>query len=275
MTGNHPTLRTPRLILRPWRPDDLPAFAALNADPVVMEHFPAVLDRAGSDALAGRIADHFAQHGYGLWALEVPGRTAFAGYVGLAHRDFPAHFTPAVEIGWRLARDCWGHGYAVEAARRVLDFAFDEAGLDEVVSFTVPANRPSWTVMERIGMARDADGDFDHPALPPGHALAHHVLYRIARPVRHVCIFRAAREITAEEWAGLHRFAAEMLTTDPAIRAYRFVPNTARKSQGYGLVLHSEFASRAALAAYVRTPLHERLARFMDGFIADTIVADY
>ena len=177
----HPTLRTDRLVLRPWRADDRVAFAALNADPVVMEHFPATLDRAASDALATRIAEHFDRHGYGLWAVEAPGTVPFAGYVGLSVPRFEAPFMPAVEIGWRLARDCWGRGWATEAARRVLDFAFAEGGLDEVVSFTVPANRRSWTVMERIGMARDPAGDFDHPVLPPGHPLRRHLLYRRRR----------------------------------------------------------------------------------------------
>lgn len=177
----HPTLRSDRLLLRPWRDADRGPFAALNADPVVMEHFPATLDRAASDALAGRIAEHFDRHGWGLWALEVPGVTPFAGYVGLAVPRFDAPFMPAVEIGWRLARDHWGRGYASEGARRVLRFAFVEAGLAEVVSFTVPANRRSWRVMERIGMVRDPDGDFDHPLLPAGHALRRHWLWRIAR----------------------------------------------------------------------------------------------
>ncbi|BBK35988.1 N-acetyltransferase [Allostella sp. ATCC 35155] len=177
----HPTLRSDRLLLRPWREEDRRPFAALNADPLVMEHFPATLDRPASDALAERIAAHFDGHGWGLWALEVPGVTPFAGYVGLAVPRFDAPFTPAVEIGWRLAREHWGQGYASEGARRVLDFAFDEAGLAEVVSFTVPANRRSWRVMERIGMVRDPDGDFDHPLLPVGHALRRHWLWRIAR----------------------------------------------------------------------------------------------
>lgn len=177
----HPTLRSDRLLLRPWRDADRDPFAALNADPVVMEHFPATLDRAASDALAGRIGEHFDRHGWGLWALEVPGVTAFAGYVGLAVPRFDAPFMPAVEIGWRLARDHWGRGYASEGARRVLDFAFAEAGLAEVVSFTVPANQRSWSVMERIGMARDPDSDFDHPLLSVGHPLRRHWLWRIAR----------------------------------------------------------------------------------------------
>jgi RimJ/RimL family protein N-acetyltransferase len=173
-----PTLVTPRLRLRPWRDEDLPAFAAINADPRVMEFFPRPLDRAASDALAARIRDHFARRGFGLWAVEVPGAAGFIGFVGLSVPTFEAHFTPCVEIGWRLACPHWGRGYATEAARACLDFGFGPLGLGEIVSFTVPANRRSRGVMERIGMTRSPADDFDHPALPEGHPLRRHVLYR-------------------------------------------------------------------------------------------------
>lgn len=172
--------RTPRLLLRPWRESDRAPFAALNADPEVMEHFPSVLDRAASDALVDRVAAHFAEHGYGLFAVEVPGRAPFVGFVGLLKVGFEAHFTPAVEIGWRLARAAWGHGYATEAAREACRIAFEELRLPELVSFTVPANRRSRAVMERIGMTHDPADDFDHPKLPEGHPLRRHVLYRLA-----------------------------------------------------------------------------------------------
>jgi RimJ/RimL family protein N-acetyltransferase len=119
-----PEIRTARVLLRRWRPDDGDPFAAMNADPVVMEHFPAPLSREESDAFAGRIDEHFDRHGFGLWALEVPGVTPFAGFVGLSVPAFAAHFTPCVEIGWRLAAAHWGKGYAVEAARAVLAFGF-------------------------------------------------------------------------------------------------------------------------------------------------------
>ena len=175
------TLETPRLRLRHWRDEDLAPFAALNADPVVMEFFPKPLDRAESDAAVARIRDHFARHDFGLWAVEVPGVAEFIGFVGLCVPRFEAHFTPCVGIGWRLARDHWGYGYASEAARAALSFGFRDRSLEEIVSFTVPANQRSRAVMERIGMTRSPDDDFDHPALPEGHPLRRHVLYRARR----------------------------------------------------------------------------------------------
>jgi ribosomal-protein-alanine N-acetyltransferase len=170
------------LLLRGWREDDRAPFAALNADPEVMQHFPATLSRAESDALVDRIDAMFAEHGFGLWAVEVRASGEFIGFVGLAAWDFEAHFTPAVEVGWRLARSSWGHGYATEAAREAVTFGFDEAGLDEIVSFTSPGNTRSRAVMERLGMTRDPADDFDHPRLPVGHPLRRHVLYRLPRP---------------------------------------------------------------------------------------------
>ena len=177
-----PTIQTPRLLLRPWRDADLAPFAAMNADPVVMEFFPRPLDRAESDAAVARIRDHFAARGFGLWAVEVPDVADFIGFVGLAVPRFEAHFTPCVEIGWRLAREHWGRGYATEAARAALGFGFEELALDEIVSFTAPANVRSRAVMERIGMTRSPEDDFDHPTLPEGHPLRRHVLYRARRP---------------------------------------------------------------------------------------------
>jgi len=179
-------LRTERLLLRRWRPADREPFAALNADPEVMEHFPARLTRAESDAFVDRIESGFAAHGFGLWALEVarPGERAgeFIGFAGLSVPSFEAPFMPAVEIGWRLARPAWGHGYASEAARRALRAAFHDYGLPEVVSFTTVTNERSQAVMRRIGMTHDPADDFDHPRLPVGHRLQRHVLYRAARP---------------------------------------------------------------------------------------------
>jgi len=175
-------LRTARLLLRRWLPADRAPFAALNADPRVTEFLGTDLSREGSDAFAARIDSHFDAHGFGFWAVEVPGVTPFAGFVGLSIPLFEAPFTPCVEIGWRLAAEHWGRGYATEAARAALDFGFGALGLDEIVSFTVPANRASRAVMERIGMARDPSGDFDHPGLRDGHRLRRHVLYRIVRP---------------------------------------------------------------------------------------------
>jgi RimJ/RimL family protein N-acetyltransferase len=174
-------LRTARLLLRGWRDEDLPAFAALNADPRVMEFLPRPLDRGESDARAVRIRDHFAQHGFGLWAVEVPGIEPFIGFVGLSVPTFEAHFTPCVEVGWRLAWPFWGHGYATEAARAALNFGFQNLVLNKIVSFTVPANLRSRRVMERIGMTHVPGDEFDHPLLRADHPLRRHVLYRISR----------------------------------------------------------------------------------------------
>jgi RimJ/RimL family protein N-acetyltransferase len=181
VSGAVPELRTARLVLRAWRDDDFAPFAALNADPVVMEHFPSVLTRAESDAMADSLRTELAHDGLGLWAVEVPGVAPFVGFIGLARPAFDAHFTPAVEIGWRLAREAWGKGYATEGARAALDFGFATAGLDEIVSFTTAGNARSRRVMERLGLRHDPADDFDHPRLPKGHRLRHHVLYRIDR----------------------------------------------------------------------------------------------
>jgi RimJ/RimL family protein N-acetyltransferase len=176
-----PELLTERLRLRAWRESDLAPFAALNADPLVMEHFPSRLTRAESDFLAARIAEDFARHGFGLWAVEAPGHAAFLGFVGLSVPRFRAAFTPCVEVGWRLAHEHWGRGYAPEAARAALRFGFEEIGLDEIVSFTVPANARSRRVMEKLGMRHDPADDFDHPGLPAAHPMQRHVLYRLGR----------------------------------------------------------------------------------------------
>jgi RimJ/RimL family protein N-acetyltransferase len=174
-------LSTARLLLRRWRATDREPFAALNADPHVMEHFPARLTRAESDRLIARIEAGFDRYGYGLWALELRATGELVGFTGLNVPSFDAHFTPAVEIGWRLARFAWGQGYATEAGRASLAFGFEQAGLREIVSFTSAANLRSQAVMERIGMTHDPADDFDHPELGTGDDLRRHVLYRIAR----------------------------------------------------------------------------------------------
>lgn len=174
-------LSTPRLRLRQWRASDLERFAALNADPLVMEFMPACLSSAESDALARRAEAEIARQGWGLWATEVRESGAFIGFVGLQTPSFEASFTPCVEIGWRLERTSWGSGFATEAARECLRFAFESLVLEEVVSFTVPLNQRSRAVMERLGMCHDVAGDFDHPRLPAGHPLRRHVLYRLKR----------------------------------------------------------------------------------------------
>jgi RimJ/RimL family protein N-acetyltransferase len=174
-------IRTERLLLRRWREEDRIPFAAMNADARVMEHFPGLQTREESDAAYDRIQAHFEQRGYGLWAVEVVGGAAFIGFVGLAVPRFEAAFTPCVEIGWRLAAEHWGHGYATEGARAALVFGFEQIGLAEILSFTVPANARSRRVMEKIGMTHDERDDFEHPLLAEGHRLRRHVLYRIKR----------------------------------------------------------------------------------------------
>jgi RimJ/RimL family protein N-acetyltransferase len=176
-----PILRTKRLILRPWRDQDVAPFAALNADPEVMAEMGGPRHRADSEAQAQRIREHFDAHGYGVWAAGLPGAASFIGFIGLAIPGFEASFTPCVEVGWRLARAYWGQGYASEGARAALDFGFERLGLEEIVSFTTTTNLRLRRVMERIGMARQAEEDFDHPNLHEGHPLRRHVLYRIGR----------------------------------------------------------------------------------------------
>jgi ribosomal-protein-alanine N-acetyltransferase len=174
-------LRTERLLLRAWRDEDLLPFAALNADQRVMEFFPSLLSRAESDLLAARIRVTLDERGYGLWALEAPGIAPFVGFVGLSVPSYQTHFTPCVEVGWRLAHEHWGHGYALEGARAATRFAFHGLELDELVSFTVPTNLRSRRVMEKLGMTRDPADDFDHPRISAGHPLRRHVLYRLRR----------------------------------------------------------------------------------------------
>ncbi|HHW1954702.1 Acetyltransferase (GNAT) family protein [Pseudomonas aeruginosa] len=172
-------LHGPRLLLRAWRDSDREAFAEMCADPQVMEFFPSVLDRAQSDALVDRVQAHFAERGYGPWALELPGEAAFIGFTGLFDVTMDVHFAPTVEIGWRLAPAYWGRGLAREAAETALDFAFERLRLPEVVAFTTPPNRRSWGLMERLGMRRDPAEDFDHPLLAADHPMRRHILYRV------------------------------------------------------------------------------------------------
>ena len=178
------SITTPRLLLRAWTEADRAPFAAMNADPAVMEHFPALLTRAESDALAGRIQEHLTTHGWGLWAVEERGTHGFIGFTGLARPCFEAHFTPAVEVGWRLGRSSWGQGYATEAARAAVAYGFVTLQLAAIVSFTTVSNLRSQAVMRRLGMTHDPADDFDHPQLAPGHPLRRHVLFRLHRPTR-------------------------------------------------------------------------------------------
>ncbi len=174
-------LDTVRLKLRHWSAADLGPFAAMNADPAVMQYMPGTLSRQASDAAAAAAQAHIDRQGFGLWALEVRGGPGFVGYVGLKVPSFEAAFTPCVEIGWRLARAAWGCGYATEAARACLEHAFGTLALPEVLAFTVPANVSSRAVMQRLGMSLDPAGAFEHPRLPAGHPLREHVLYRLTR----------------------------------------------------------------------------------------------
>lgn len=172
-------LTTERLVLRRWRDADRAPFAALNADPVVMEHFPAPLTPAQSDAFVDRVERGFDDDGFGLWAVELRDTGAFTGFVGLTRPRFEAAFTPAVEIGWRLARPYWGLGLATEGGSAALAYGIEVVGLHEIVSFTAVPNVRSQRVMQRLGMVRDPAEDFDHPALAPGSPLRRHVFYRL------------------------------------------------------------------------------------------------
>lgn len=177
-------IETARLRLRTWEPADREPFAKLNADVRVMEFFPAVLSRPESEALVDRVEAHFECHGFGPFAVQLRETREFIGFSGPFVVSFESHFTPCVEIGWRLASDYWGHGYATEAARAVLRHCSEVLELKRLVAFTVPMNVRSRRVMEKIGMTHDPRDDFDHPKLPEGHPLRRHVLYRWTAPAR-------------------------------------------------------------------------------------------
>jgi RimJ/RimL family protein N-acetyltransferase len=173
------TLTTERLLLRGWLEADRQPFHALNADPRVMEFYPATLTAEQTDAMIIRIQNHIERHAFGLYAVELRESGAFIGYVGLNTPSFDEHFMPAVEIGWRIAFDFWGRGLATEGARAVVQYAFQTLKLPGLVSFAVPANQRSRRVMDKLGMIHDPAGDFGHPELPVGHSLRRHVLYRL------------------------------------------------------------------------------------------------
>ena len=177
--SDFPTLSGQRVRLRQWRDEDRAAFAEMNSDPRVMEFFRSPLSRVESDAMVDHFRRHFSERGFGFWAIEVPAVAAFIGFAGLAVPRFGAHFTPCVEVGWRLAFAHWGKGYATEAAGLALDYGFGTLALAEVVAYTSVTNRRSRAVMERLRMRRDPADDFDYPALPEGHPLRRHVLYRL------------------------------------------------------------------------------------------------
>jgi ribosomal-protein-alanine N-acetyltransferase len=181
MTRAIPELQTRRLRLRAWRDEDLPLFAELNADGEVTEYLLGPLTRSQSDALVGRITKHFLREGFGFWAVEAPGFASFIGMVGIGIPSYTAPFTPCVEVGWRLARQYWGQGFATEAAQAALEFGFDTGGLSEIVALTVPGNARSRAVMSKLRMTRTASDDFDHPLIPAGHQLTRHVFYRMSK----------------------------------------------------------------------------------------------
>lgn len=174
-------IETDRLLLRPWQESDLAPFAAMNADPHVRRFFPSILTREQSDASVERFRQSQRDDGFCFFAAELRASQTFIGFVGLERIDFSLpRFAPrSVEIGWRLATEIWGKGLATEGASAVLRFAFDKIGLHEVVAFTVPENVPSRRVMEKLGMIHDAQDDFDHPNVAPGHPMQRQVLYRI------------------------------------------------------------------------------------------------
>jgi len=174
------SIATERLLLRRWTSADLAPFAAMNADAVVMEHFPSTMTRDESDQFVSeRIATHFDEYGYGLWAVERSDLGEFVGFVGLMWQRFDASFTPALEVGWRLSRPNWGQGFATEAGTAALRIGFTDLSMDEIVSMTSPRNTRSIAVMQRLGMTRNPADDFDHPRVPVGNPLRRHVLYRM------------------------------------------------------------------------------------------------
>ena len=168
-------LRTPQLGLRTWSGEDRIPFARINADPRVMEFFPAPLSVAESESLADRIQAHFDEHGYGLFAVDELSAGRFIGFIGFSNATFPADFTPCVEIGWRLDASVWGRGYATAGARACLAYGFETFGFKKVYSFTSVLNKPSIRVMEKIGLTKE--GEFDHSRVPAGHRLVRHVLF--------------------------------------------------------------------------------------------------
>ena len=173
-------LETKRLTLRQWRDGDLPRFAAMSADPMVMAHFPSTLTREQSDAFANAMRQRIARDGWGFWAVELRRTGAFCGFVGLNRPQYRLPFSPCTELGWRLAQRCWGRGIAVEAALAAIAFAFEQLALREVVAFTAVGNRNSLRVMEKLGMDPEPE-PFRHPRLAPGHRLSWHRLYRLRR----------------------------------------------------------------------------------------------
>jgi RimJ/RimL family protein N-acetyltransferase len=190
-----PIIRTERLILRPWRKNDLDSFAKINADPKVMEFYPSVMTREESDDLAMKFQKEFKERGYGFWAVEVPGVADFIGYVGLNYWNLEMPFAPCIDIGWRLDSSFWGHGYATEGAEASLHYGFKILGLSEIVAMATIENARSKRVMERLGMKSDPAENFEHPKVPKGDPLSWRVLYRLP----------------STEWAAQSKPAAQLM----------------------------------------------------------------
>ncbi|MCB0379144.1 MAG: GNAT family N-acetyltransferase [Bdellovibrionales bacterium] len=179
--SNLPSYRTERLILRPWKEEDFDFFAQLKSDHEVMRYFPKLLGRQESNEVAHKIINSMNQNKFGIWMVEETNHHERVGIVGLQRVNFAAHFTPAVEVGWKLARQHWGKGYATEAARKSLELGFTDFGLEEIVALTIPENQASRKVMERLGMTYNPDEDFEHPKIEPGSRCSKHVIYRIKK----------------------------------------------------------------------------------------------
>ena len=171
-------IETERLYVRQWEEEDLHPFYKLNSSPKVMRFYPNLLSRKESDNFVCKASSQIDENGYSFWAIELKESSKLIGTMGIADVHFKEHFTPAVEIAWRLASQYWGFGYATEAAKAVFDYGYKELNLKEIVSFTVPENKRSIRVMEKIGLSRDPQRDFYHPKLPREHRLSRHVLYR-------------------------------------------------------------------------------------------------
>jgi ribosomal-protein-alanine N-acetyltransferase len=175
------TIETPRLLLRHWRDADIEPWVAMNLDPRVTEFFSSTYTRESAELTASLRRRELDELGYGWWVVEVRGAAPFAGVVCLREVPFEAHFTPAREVGWRFAPEHWGNGYATESARGALAHAFAGLGWDEVVAMTAVLNVRSQRVMQRLGMTRDPNDDFDHPKVEEGSPLRRHILYRMRR----------------------------------------------------------------------------------------------
>jgi RimJ/RimL family protein N-acetyltransferase len=174
-----PELRTERLLLRRWRPSDREPFARINADPVVMEHFPGLQSPQVSSEMIEHFEQEFEREGFGIWAVEIPGELQLAGFVGLMSVPPDMPFAPAVEVGWRLTPAAWGRSIAYEAAQAALDYGFGPTDLSEIVAYTALRNERSQRLMRRLGMRYDEGADFLHPRIAPGNPVAPHVLYRL------------------------------------------------------------------------------------------------